>query len=928
MTMESTLDDLSRDGLITLDRKGTVVVANRAADRLLADGAPIVGRPFAPLIRPLLDPHAPALYDPCALLDGEGMRQGAVTLVIRGRRRPFRYRLAPVGQGRWGLALEPWSDGEGEPDLPVPAATLAAALESVYEAVVITDVDGYIRYVNPAFENVTGYRKEEVVGQTPRILKSDMHGSTLYEELWRTIKGGETWRGDLINRRKDGSVYYDHASISPVRDKTGAIVSFISIKQNITEKKLTEQALTEQREQLRMITDHLPALITYVDRHERYQFVNRAYEQWVGRPAEKIVGRTLAEILDPAIYAELGGRLRAALKGERVSFERETQLDGRWQVLNVAYIPHRDSTGAVRGVFTLATDITERKERERELSWSHRLLDAISAAQSQFIVDADTHVVFSRLLETLLSLTGSAHGFIGQVVEDPPHEPQMKIHAVIGFHGAGAESAPATDVESIALALLDDLFGAVLESGEPVIVNATPGAAGEGKPESFLGIPIVKGGRVLGEIGIANRPGGYHEGLVKALAPFIGACANVFEAMRLQEARREVEEALIKSQDSLAKAQWIAHVGNWDWNITSDELTWSDEMYRIFDLDPTGSPGNFESFITHIHPADLTRVRRAITAAINETGSYQLDHRIVRPDGRERIVIDQGEVFYDTGGRAVRMVGTLSDITVRKTLENELREQTEKLQELDSFKNRLMSIVSHDLRSPLTSNIGLLTLLTRPGKEPMTERQTTIVQTVVRSLQHQLKLVENLLELSRVYRGNIQIEQEPLPVNELFEASVAMLSQVAAEKEVQLVIVPAGEGRLLFADRHRMIQVINNLLTNAIKFSRPGETIELRSELTKGGTVDLLIVDHGIGIAADRMEKLFDLSYSTTTLGTGGEKGTGLGLSICQELTELNGGVLSIVSTEGKGTTVRLAFPVCESATVEGGSAPSQSSEM
>ncbi len=911
--MEQNLTDLSRDGLITIDRRGRVVDANRAARHLLADGAPMKGRPFASFIRPLLDHMGPPLYDPASLLDGDGMRQGAVTLHIRGRHRPFRYRIAPVGRDRYGVALEPWSESGHGPDATVSSSTMAKALESIYEAVVITDADGHILYVNPAFEAVTGYRTEEVVGQTPRVLKSDMHRPPLYEEMWRTIKGGDVWQGDLINRKKDGSVYYDHASISPVRDEAGAIVNFVSIKQNITEKKLSEQALTEQREQLRMITDNLPALITYIDRHERYQFVNRAYEEWVGKPSDQIIGRGVGEILDHETFAFICEPMRNALKGERVSFERETCADGRWLVQHVTYIPHRDANGGVRGVFTLATDVTKQKEREKELGWSHRLLDAISSAQSQFIVDADSEVVFSSLLKTLLSLTDSAHGFIGQVVTENAHEPQMKIHAVIGFHGEGAGDAPPADQESIALALLDDLFGAVIESGEPVIVNIPHGHAEEGQPESFLGIPIVKGGRVLGEIGIANRPGGYHEGLAEALTPFIGACANVFEAMGLQVARREAEEALIKSQDSLAKAQWIAHVGNWDWDIVADELTWSDEMYRIFGLNPSDSPGNFKSFITHIHPADLSTVRRSITRAISETGSYQLDHRVVRPDGEERTVIDQGEVFYDTGGKAVRMVGTLSDITLRKHLEDELREQAIKLKELDSFKNRLMSIVSHDLRSPLTSNIGLLSLLTKPGKEPMTDRQVTIVETVGRSLQHQLKLVENLLELSRVYRGNIQIEAERLPVGELFEASVAMLSQMAAEKEVTLTVAPIEADCCIVADRHRMIQVINNLLTNAIKFSRPHGAVTLDVESGEEG-IALIIADEGIGITEERMEKVLDLSNSTTTLGTGGEKGTGLGLSICQELTTLNGGSLTLTSIEGEGTKVRLTFPACEAA--------------
>src|SRR6478609_11261977 len=121
-------------------------------------------------------------------------------------------------------------------------ATLAVAIEQCVEGVVIADALGAIQYVNPAFSRMTGYSAEEAVGQNPRILKSGRQKEDFYEKLWATIAGGDTWRGELFNRRKDGSEYVEEMTINPVRDAAGRTISFIAIKQDVTERRKAEDA--------------------------------------------------------------------------------------------------------------------------------------------------------------------------------------------------------------------------------------------------------------------------------------------------------------------------------------------------------------------------------------------------------------------------------------------------------------------------------------------------------------------------------------------------------------------------------------------------------------------------------------------------------------------------------------------------------------
>ncbi len=144
--------------------------------------------------------------------------------------------------------------------------------------------------------------------------------------------------------------------------------------------------------------------------------------------------------------------------------------------------------------------------------------------------------------------------------------------------------------------------------------------------------------------------------------------------------RKRAEEALRKSESSLAEAQRIAHMGNWDWDIVKNELRWSDEIYRIFGLKPREFGATYEAFLNSVHPDDREFVKKSVDEALYQRKQYSIDHRIVFPDGSERIVHEQAEVFLDKTGRPIRMVGTVQDITERKRAEEQTKQLREYLQ--------------------------------------------------------------------------------------------------------------------------------------------------------------------------------------------------------------------------------------------------------
>ncbi|VAX14831.1 hypothetical protein MNBD_NITROSPINAE04-1277, partial [hydrothermal vent metagenome] len=273
------------------------------------------------------------------------------------------------------------------------------------------------------------------------------------------------------------------------------------------------------------------------------------------------------------------------------------------------------------------------------------------------------------------------------------------------------------------------------------------------------------------------------------------------------------------------------------------------------------------------------------------------------------IRIEETIVESEPGGDSF-FTGAIRDISKRKKVLMALRNQTRQLKELDDFKDKMFSFISHDLRSPLTSNIGLVNLLLDNGKEPLTERQQNILKTLRKSILHQLKLVEDLIDISRIQRGAMEIKRGPAKAGDIIKESVLMLKQMAKDKGIKIV-VNRSEDIWINVDMEKMIHVVNNLLSNAIKFTETGGKVTLDT-ISDGENVEIVVQDNGVGMDAERLEKIFDLSEKVSTFGTAGERGTGLGLSICEEITSLNNGKIVIESEPGKGSTARLKFTRCK----------------
>ncbi len=246
----------------------------------------------------------------------------------------------------------------------------STALESAANAVIITDREGHITWVNPAFTRLTGYTATEAVGQNPRLLKSGTHDQAFYKNLWDTILSGGVWRGEIVNRRKDGSLYFEEQTITPVQDAGGTISHFIGIKQDITERKLAEHTLRESEEKYRNLVEKTSDWVWEIDERNRYTYVSPRIREILGHAPEEVLGKTPFDLM-PANEAKRAAEAFAPISGQKKSFvlfdNVNLHKDGHQVVLETSGTPIFDSQGIFRGYRGIDRDITERKRAEEEI---------------------------------------------------------------------------------------------------------------------------------------------------------------------------------------------------------------------------------------------------------------------------------------------------------------------------------------------------------------------------------------------------------------------------------------------------------------------------------------------------------------------------------------------------------------------------------
>ena len=366
--------------------------------------------------------------------------------------------------------------------------------------------------------------------------------------------------------------------------------------------------------------------------------------------------------------------------------------------------------------------------------------------------------------------------------------------------------------------------------------------------------------------------------------------------------RRQAQLALLHSEAGLKEAQRIAHVGNWEWNLSTNELVWSEEIYRIFGLTPQEFGATFEAFVDSVHPDDREFVKQSADAALHEGKPYSIKHRILLPDGSERHVYEEGEVTLDDG-KPVRMAGTVQDITERERAEEALRTliaQTERM----GATVTLAAGVAHELNNPM---MGMLNFAQYCLKHTSGEDR---IHPVLRDMERETKrcvdIVKNLLTFSRTGKEGDE-ERQRGDVAVVIDRVLRLFSHRIERERVTVMKYIDPATPQIWMKMNGIQQVVLNLMNNALDAVSESEKKEVRIELApRGAFVHLSVTDSGSGIAPENLESIFQPFFTTKPAG----RGTGLGLSINRTIVQEHGGAMTCESEAGISTTFRVILPV------------------
>ncbi len=844
---------------------------------------------------------------------------------------------------------------------------------------------GEITDANDAFLDMVGYSREEL--EQGRINWREMtppEYAYLDERAFIQMESYgkcEPYEKQYIT--KDGRRIDIQLSVAYYHQSKQAGVAYIL---DITNQKRAEASLEDSEEQLRLITDALPVLISFIDKNLCYQFANKAYEVWFGYSVNQILGKSVYEVLGEKAMEGLKPYMVRALQGETVSFELTTPYHmGGTRTIHADYIPKFSSDNSVEGFFVLVADITQQKKAEQDLIDSRdRLQAAIDVAgmgtyrwnmqTGDVVWDSSLYQLFGvdesgprglqsfyelihedeldavkaeierckqpdycqfnleyRIIrpdgqvrwildkgavrrdddETPVYLTGACFDITEQKqYERALKESEERYRLILEgsndgiwdwdmgnnvvYSNARYRDMIGLEEEDFSI---DYFFSLIHPEDQPRVVDAVlahmeTSAAYDiefrllnKKTQSY--VTVWSRGKVIkDEQGLPVRMSGLHTDLT--------------ERLRAQHALAESEARFRMLAESAPVIIWMTNAQNENEYVNASYLS-------LFGLSPEEALGNRWMDLVHID--DRKSYLKICEDAFRTKQSFKTEVRVYDVNHAVRWLLVVGVPRFTPQGEFLGFIGSCADITEQKQTEAELLLAREMAEIANQKKSEFLAMMSHELRTPLNAVLSYSKMMEMGLAGPVTEKQAKYLHNVGASGQHLLAVINDLLDVSKIEAGKMQIMPDWIDLEPVIADIQSMMMTLASKKNVALTFnLQPAIGRI-YVDEYRFKQILVNLINNAIKFNKPhGDVVvQIRNEEQ---WLTVSVWDTGIGIPQSKLPELFHKFYQVDSSMSRRQEGTGLGLSLTKDLVELHGGVILVHSTEGVGTTFEVKLPL------------------
>jgi PAS domain S-box-containing protein len=770
---------------------------------------------------------------------------------------------------------------------------LRALIENVPAMVFIALRGPSNAFASRGWREYTGLPEEDTTGSG---WLSVIHPEDVERHLekWRACSSTGDPYEDVARFRRatDGEYRWFLVRAVALRDEHGNILKWYGILTDIEDRKRAEEALRRSEKELRDAIETIPTMAWTTRPDGANDFANRFWLEYAGVSLKGVSGMGWRAAFHPADLATHEEKWRASLaSGE--PFENEARLqrarDGEYRWFLTRGVPLRDENGKILKWYGISTDIDDRKRAEALLTGEKRILEMVAKGDSLAqILDSLCRLVeeqASGVLASILLVDGDRlrHG-------GAPSLPKAYTEAIdgvvigpsVGSCGTAVYRGEQVIVEDIAT---DPLWANFREAALPHSLRAcwsTPIFSSQDKVMATFAMYYRQ----------PCRPSQRDQEIIEQITHLAGIAIQ----------RKLTQEALRRGEAYLSESQRLTKTGSWAFNpFTAQSIYWSEEMFRIFGLDPQQGPPTSEVFWERVHPEDRKSVYALMRKAVVEKKEYHHDHRIVLPDGTVKYIHALGHPVLDAAGEVVEYVGTSMDVTERKGAE----EERERLRQLEadlahinrvSMMGELAASLAHEIKQPITAAAtNARTSLRWLQRDPpqIDEARETVSRVV-----HDVTRAADIIDRLRSFYSKGAHQRESVDVNQVIEEMIALLQTEANRYSISIYSDLAQNLRTVIADRVQLQQALMNLMLNgieAMKDTAGGLTI--KSCEPGDGQVRISVSDTGVGLPADRADQIFEAFFTTKP------QGTGMGLAITRSIIEAHGGRLWATSNAGRGAT-------------------------
>lgn len=744
---------------------------------------------------------------------------------------------------------------------------LADIVESSDDAIMSHTFEGIITSWNKGAENVYGYSAPEVIGKHVYTVLSPSQYGEVEKSMDEIKKGEKIVHYEAKRLRKDGKEIYVSVNVSPIKNSEGEITGVSIISRDITERKKIENALKESEEKFREIFNNANDMITLVELDEnglpgKFVEVNEVASQRLGYSKDEFLNMVTSDIIAPDRLGNISKNAAELRKKGHAKFEI-IHITKNGRRIPVELNTHLFNLKGKTVVLAISRDITERKKAEDALRESEQKYRNLfnSSPDYTILVGPDGN---------LMDVNKAAQEITGLSKEDLTGKNFTELEILLD------EEMP-LHIEKVSHVLK----GEIVKPYESRFIDKN----GEiHHVETYL-TPLEKDGEIFAFNVIVH---------------------DITE-------RKKAENNLRKSEGRLEIAMDMAKLVYWEYDVESDMFTFDDRFYALYGTSVEQEGGlkmsSEEYARKFIPPEESHLVAEEIAKSLeNDDPNYssQIEHSIIRADGKKRFIIVRLGIIKDAEGHIIKGYGANQDITDLKKVEKRLKETIDELKRSNYELQQFAYITSHDLQEPLRTIASFTQLLERRYKGQLDPDADEFIEFIVTAAVRMKEMIQGLLDYSRV--GTKKIEFEEVDMNMKLNKALSNLQASIKENEAEITY---DQLPTIFADPNQMVRIFQNLIGNAIKFRKLDEPprIHIACQINKENNEYIFEVkDNGIGMKEQYTDKIFEVFRRLHTMDK--YRGTGIGLAISKRIVERHGGRIWVESSLGKGSTFYFTVPI------------------